>query len=97
MNIKVLAVLLLITLAFSTSIFASSKEEKIEWSQVPLKVQQTITEHAQGGEIIEIEKETEKQGGIIYEAKIKKSDGKKIEIKVDENGKLIEIEDEDDD
>ena len=95
MKIKVLAILLPITLVFSSSSFADSKEEKIEWSQVPPKVQQTITEHAQGGKILEIEKETEKQV-IIYEAEVKKPDGKKFEIKVDENGKLIEIEDEDD-
>lgn len=95
MRIKVLVILLPITLAFSSPSFADRKEEKIEWSQVPSKVQQTINEHAQGGEILEIEKETEKQV-IIYEAEVKKPDGKKFEIKVDENGKLIEIEDKDD-
>jgi len=30
----------------------------------------------------------------VYEAKVKKSDGKKIEIKVGEDGKLIKIEDD---
>ncbi len=55
-------------------------------------MQQTITERAQGGEVLKVEKETEKNI-VIYEAKVRKSDGKKTEIKVDENGKLVEIED----
>ncbi len=84
---------MLITLAFSTSSYAGCNEEKGEWSQVPAKVQQTITEHAQGGEVLKVEKETDKNA-VVYEAKVKKTDGKKIEIKVDENGKLIEIEDD---
>ena len=35
-----------------------------------------------------------KKNTVIYETKVKKSDGKKIEIKVDENGKLVEIKDD---
>ena len=93
MNIKKLTMLMLMTLAFSTSSYAGCNEEKVEWSRVPAKVQQTITEHAQGGEVLKVEKETEKNA-VVYEAKVQKSDGKKIEIKVDENGKLIEIEDD---
>lgn len=93
MNIQTLTILMLIALAFSTSGYASSNEEKVEWPQVPAKVQQTITEHAQGGEVLKVEKET-KRNAVVYEAKVKKADGKKIEIKVDENGKLIEIEDD---
>lgn len=56
-------------------------------------MQQTITEHAQGGEVLKIEKETEKNA-VVYEAKVRKADGKKIEIKVDENGNLVEIDDD---
>lgn len=70
-------------------------DEKIQWSEVPTGVQKTITEHAGGGKIEEIEKETETVGGkktTIYEADVKKPDGKKIEIKVGEDGKLIEID-----
>lgn len=93
MNIKTFTILMLMSLAFSTSSYAGCNEEKVEWSQVPTKVQQTITEHAQGGEVLKVEKETDKNA-VVYEAKVKKTDGKKIEIKVDENGKLIEIEDD---
>ena len=58
-------------------------------------VQKTITENAGGGKIEEIEKDTETKDGksiTVYEAKVKNSDGKKIEIKVGEDGKLIKVE-----
>lgn len=43
--------------------------------------------------VLKVEKETEKNI-VIYEAKVKKADGKKIEIKVNENDKLVENEDD---
>lgn len=90
-----LLIALPITMAYAASSFAG-KEEKVQWSQVPAVVQKTITEHAGGGKIEEIEKETETKDGksvTVYEAKIKKPDGKKFEIEVGEDGKLIKIED----
>ncbi|WP_143053103.1 hypothetical protein [Nitrosovibrio tenuis] len=69
--------------------------EKVQWSDVPAMVQKTITENAGGGEIEEIEKESKMIGGKmtpIYEADVRKTDGSKIEIKVDEDGNLIEID-----
>lgn len=50
----------------------------------------------QEGEIEKIKMEIKKKKVpvIIYEAKVKKPDGKKIEIKVDENGALIELDDD---
>lgn len=80
------------TLALSALAFA---DEKVQWSEVPASVQKTITEHAGGGKIEEIEKETETISGkktTIYEADVKQPDGKKIEIKVGEDGKLIKID-----
>ena len=97
MNIKRRILISLVILLFATSSLASSSnEEKVEWSQVPEKVQQTITKHAHGGTIEKIEKEIEKKKVTVYEAYVKKPDGKKIEIKVEEDGTLIEVEDEDD-
>ena len=93
MSIKIRIFASLITLLFATSSFAGLfGDEKVEWSQVPAEVQQTIKEHLQGGEIEEIEIETEKKSITIYEATVKKPDGTEIEIKVDENGTLIEFE-----
>lgn len=77
--------------------FADEKEEKIQWVNVPAVVQNTITANSGDGKIEEIEKETETKNGrqiTVYEAKVKKPDGKKIKIKVSKDGKLIELEDD---
>jgi hypothetical protein len=81
-------------MVFATSAFAG-KEEKVQWSELPAAVQKTITDNAGGGKVEEIEKETKSKEGksiTIYEAEVKKPDGKKVEIKVGEDGKLIELE-----
>ncbi len=89
--------ILTVAMAFAASSFAGEKEEKVQWENVPVVVQKTITENLKDGKIEEIEKETKIKDGqsvTVYEAKVKKSDGKKIEIKVGEDGKLIKIEDD---
>jgi len=94
MNRAFLLLVLPITMAYAASSFA--KDEKVEWSQVPAAVQKTITENARGGKVEKIEKETESKDGkpvTFYEAKVKKPDGKKFEIEVGEDGKLIKIDD----
>jgi hypothetical protein len=81
-----------VALALSTLAFA---DEKVQWPDVPPAVQKTITENTSGGIIEEIEKETETISGKktkIYEADVRLPDGKMIEIKVGEDGKLIEID-----
>ncbi len=81
-----------IVIFFAKSAFA---DKKIPWADVPPAVQKTITENAEGGKIEEIEKETEKIGGkriSLYEADVRKADGSKIEIKVGEDGKLLELD-----
>src|SRR5574340_1030473 len=92
-----LIVALPVAMAFAASSFAGEKEEKIQWSSVPAAVQKTITENSGGGKVEEIEKETKMKHGksvTVYEAKGKKSDGKEVEIKVGEDGKLMEVENE---
>ena len=82
-------------MVFATSALAGKKEEKVQWSELPAAVQKTITDNAGGGKVEEIEKETKSKDGktiIVYEAEVKKPDGKKVEIKVGEDGKLIELE-----
>ena len=88
---------LTVAMAFAASSFAGEKEEKVQWTSVPGVVQKTITENLGGGKVEEIEKEIKTKDGqsvTVYEARVKKSDGKKIEIKVGEDGKLIKIEDD---
>lgn len=99
MKTKTLALIVLsLAMAYATSGFAE-KGEEIKWSQVPTIVQKTFSENMGGGKIEEITKETRTIDGksvTIYEAKVRKPgpSGKKIEIEVDEKGKLIELEDE---
>jgi len=93
-----LIVALPVAIAFAASSYASEKEkkeEKIQWSSVPAAVQKTITENAGGGQNEKIEKETKTKDGksvTVYKAEVKKSDGKKVEIKVGEDGTLIKLE-----
>jgi hypothetical protein len=65
---------------------------KVQWSDVPEAVQKMLTENTGGGEIQEIGKKNEIIDGTItpvYEASVRKTDGSKIGIKVDEDGNLI--------
>jgi uncharacterized membrane protein YkoI len=71
------------------------KEQKINLSDCPAAVQQTIKDNAAGGEILEVEQATQKDGSVVYEAEVKKTDGKKIEVKVSADGKLLKVEDAD--
>ena len=96
----VMSVVLPAAMVFATSAFA--EEEIIQWTDVPPVVQKTITNHAGGGKIEEIEKETKIQHAralhfdndksvTVYKAEVEKPDGKEIKIRVDEDGKLIKI------
>jgi len=71
------------------------KEETVNFKDCPAAVQKAILDNANGGKILEVEKETTKDGKVIYEAEVKKADGKKTDVKVTEEGKLIGGEDED--
>ena len=96
-----MSVVLPAAMVFATSAFAG-EQERIQWTDVPPAVQKTIIDHAGGGKIEEIEKETKIQkvrilhfdGSktvTVYEAEVEKPNGKEIEIKVGEDGKLIKI------
>ena len=87
------SILLSAAMVIATSAFAE-KEEKVRWSQLPGAVQKAITDNAGDGKIEEIERETKTKDGVtitVYEAEVKKPDGEKVEIKVGEDGRLIEV------
>ena len=73
------------------------KEVTLKFADCPAVVQKTITDFAGGVQFPEIDKETKKDGRVVYEAKGKKSDGKKIEIKVAADGALVGMANEDTD
>ena len=98
-----MSVVLPAAMVFATSAFA--EQERIQWTDVPPAVQKTIIDNAGGGKIEEIEKETKIQkvrvlhfdGSktvTVYEAEVEKPNGKEIEIRVGEDGKLIKIKQE---
>ena len=105
---KMLILLLLVLYIFSGLVFAETgkrkdKEiDKIEWPEIPLKTQKTISEHLQDGTISKLKKQkiiqmVDKQRGDkkdIYLAEIKKANGKKFWVTVDHNGQLIDVETE---
>ena len=76
---------------------ATGKEEvSVKFSDCPAAVQKTITEYAGGVQFPEVDKETKKDGRVVYEAKGKRADGKKMEIKVAPDGHLVGLENGDD-
>jgi uncharacterized membrane protein YkoI len=95
----ILAILVAIAVTGGTPALAGGKEEKVKLEDCPQAVQKTINDNANGGKILEIEKETNKDGTVTYEAEVKKADGTVVEIEVAADGKLIgiEVEDEEDD
>ena len=93
---SIIGLVTLLAFAAALPAFADGKEEKVKLSDCPEAVQKTIKDNANGGKIVEIEKETSKDGTVTYEAEVKKADGTEIEIEVAADGKLIKIETEDD-
>jgi uncharacterized membrane protein YkoI len=73
------------------------KEVGLKFADCPAAVQKTIIDHAGGLQFPTVDKETKKDGRVVYEAKGKKADGKEIEIKVAADGRLVEFKDEDGD
>ena len=72
----------------------SEKEVSLKFADCPAAVQKTITDYAGGVKFPDIDKETKQDGRVVYEAKGKKADGKKIEIKVAADGRLVGLENE---
>jgi len=67
-------------------------EEEVALDQLPPAARAMIQQHAEQGQIVEIEKETE-DGRVVYEAEIVVN-GKETEIQVSANGELLETETE---
>ena len=73
------------------------KKVSVRFADCPAAVQKTIIDNAGGVQFSEVEKETKKDGRVVYEAEAKKDDGKKIEIKVAADGHLVGLKSEDGD
>ncbi len=71
-------------------------KQKVVMTDVPTAVQKTIQDNLAGGTVTETAKVT-KDGKTYYEAEVQKSGAEKVEIKVAEDGKLINVGKEEDD
>jgi len=71
-------------------------KQKVAMTDLPPAVQKTIQDNLAGGTVTETKKET-KDDKTFYEAEVQKSGGEKVEIKVAEDGKLINVGKEEDD
>lgn len=89
-----LSMLMIVGVVGATTFFVRAddedegKEVKIKFSEAPEAVQKTLTEQAAGQTIKTLDKETKKDGKIVYEADVK-IDGTNYEILVAPDGKLI--------
>ncbi len=72
------------------------KDQKVALDQLPAAVKDALVKATEGGTIKEIEKEV-KGGKTVYEADFITRDGKEMEIKLDEAGKVLKIKAGDDD
>jgi len=71
-------------------------KQQVAMTDLPPAVQKTIQDNLAGGAVTETMKET-KDGKTYYEARVQKSGGEKVEIKVAEDGKLVGVGKEEDD
>lgn len=72
-------------LAFSA---AAQPGEKVDLKSLPAPVQQTISQKAAGGEIVQVKREDDTNGKWNYEV-IVRSNGKESRFEVDPNGKFV--------
>jgi uncharacterized membrane protein YkoI len=75
--------------------YARKRGKEIVWADVPAAAQKTIMDKAYGGTVDKVEKQ-DKDGETFYEATIKATDNKSIEIKVNQAGELKELKTEKD-
>ena len=89
-KVGLVAAVVALALALALPAYAEGKKQKeeVKLADCPAAVQQTIKDNAAGGEILEVEKATKKDGTVVYEAEVKKADGKKVDVKVAADGKL---------
>ena len=88
-NSRFLAVVLAITYTAAT---APAQEKKIQRSDLPAAVQETIDQQSKGATVLGFSKETE-HGQTLYEAELAIK-GRSKDISMDANGKVVEIEEE---
>ena len=72
------------------------KDEKVAIADLPKAVVDAVNAARPGGTIIEADKETAKDGTVVYEVDVKQG-GKNYEVKVDASGKVLSNEEDKED
>jgi len=63
-------------------------QEKVDPSTLPAPVVDTIKQKAQGGQIMQVIKHKDRNGGLYYDVSVE-ANGKTLGFVVDQNGKLL--------
>jgi opacity protein-like surface antigen len=84
---KALLVASALAAGLSTSALAA---DKVELSTTPQPVQQTIQQYLEGAQVTKVERTT-KDNKVVFDVEAKRSDGKKITMRVGDDGKLLEL------
>jgi len=71
-----------------------TKEVTVRFTDCPPAVQKAIIAYAEGVKFDEVERETQPDGKVDYQAKGRRAGGSKIEIKVSASGQLLEFKSE---
>lgn len=83
--------LLTLTLGIGLTASALSAEVALKKEEVPPVVLVTMEKSADGNALSDYEKETDKEGRVIYTANFKDKAGKEMEIEVNPDGSLIKV------
>jgi hypothetical protein len=83
---------LILATAVSSFVSAEDHEKKIKQSQLPAAVQKTVTVQSKGAEVRGFT--TEREGGKTYYEAEMRVDGHSKDVLMDENGKVVEVEEE---
>jgi uncharacterized membrane protein YkoI len=81
--------------ALAGSAFAKKDQKAsgitVRWKEIPAVAQTTIQTNAAGGKVREVEKATA-NGGLVYCAEVKGTDGKWTKVYVTDAGALLKVE-----
>ena len=92
--------LLALGLTVGVGLFGCGKgggEARLRFADCPAAVQKGLADNGRGVVFQEVERETHKGGEVTFEAKGRGADGRKIEVKVGDDGSLVGFKSEKDD
>lgn len=92
---KPLLALMAASTLLSAGLWSAEDEVKLKKEEVPAAVLETMLKAADGAALDDFERET-KKGVMVFTATFTNKDKKEMEVTVDDHGKLVGVEAEDD-